>query len=145
MFKGILIATDGSECAAKATGSGLQLAKSLGARAVALTATEPWPTMVNAKAMGINFPSAEYETASKAEAARILGEVYAQSQALGVDCELLHVTDFPADAIIAAAKANACDLIVMASHGRRGVRRLLLGSQATKVVALSSVPVLVCR
>jgi nucleotide-binding universal stress UspA family protein len=57
----------------------------------------------------------------------------------------VHVNDFPAEAILATATAKQCDLIVMASHGRRGVTRLLLGSQATQVVAMSTIPVLICR
>ena len=64
---------------------------------------------------------------------------------MGVECETLHVTNFVAEAIIQTAKAKACDLIVMGSHGRRGIARLLLGSQATKVVTLSPVPVLIYR
>ena len=64
----------------------------------------------------------------------------------GVTCETLHVKDqFPAEGIIETAKARGCDLIVMASHGRRGFARLLLGSQANKVVTHSTVPVLICR
>jgi nucleotide-binding universal stress UspA family protein len=57
----------------------------------------------------------------------------------------VHVNDFPAEGILATAKAKQCDLIVMASHGRRGVARLLLGSQAAQVLALSTIPVLICR
>ena len=61
-------------------------------------------------------------------------------------CETLHVKNqFPAEGIIEAAKAQGCDLIVMASHGRRGLSRLLLGSQANRVVTQSTIPVLICR
>jgi len=63
-----------------------------------------------------------------------------------VACATVHVKEqYPAEGIIAAAKEKGCDLIVMASHGRRGLAKLLLGSEATKVLALSSVPVLICR
>jgi nucleotide-binding universal stress UspA family protein len=99
---------------------------------------------VSAETIAANFP-AEYEKATKESAARILGEVRGEALTIGVECETMHVINFPAAAIIETAKANACDLIVMGSHGRRGIARLLLGSQATKVVTLSSVPVLVCR
>ena len=145
MFEHILIATDGSEIAAKAVSGGLKLAKNLAARVVAITASEPWSALANAQTIAINFPADEYETATKEEAAKILAEVRAEALTIGVDCGTLHVTNFPAEAIIETAKAKACDLIVMGSHGRRGIARLLLGSQATKVVRLSSVPVLVCR
>ena len=145
MFKLLLIATDGSELAAKAVRGGLELAKSLGARVVVLTATEPWLGMINADLNVVNFSIEEYEKATKEEAARILGKVRDEALTLGVECETLHINGFPAEAIIETAKAKACDLIVMGSHGRRGIARLLLGSQATKVVTLSSVPVLVWR
>ena len=145
MFQHILIATDGSEIAAKAVNGGLKLAKTLAARVVVMTASEPWHAFVNAETIAIHFPADEYERATKEEAARILAEVRAEAVTLGIACETLHVSNFPAEAIIETAKANACDLIVMGSHGRRGIARLVLGSQATKVVTLSAVPVLVCR
>jgi nucleotide-binding universal stress UspA family protein len=144
MFNHILIATDGSEVATKAVSVGLKLAKKLGARVVVMTASEPLPATVIAETIAANFP-AEYEKATKESAARILGEVRGEALTIGVECETLHVTNLPAAAIIETTKANACDLIVMGSHGRRGIARLLLGSQTTKVVTLSSVPVLVCR
>jgi len=144
MFKHILIATDGSEVASKAVSAGLKLAKKLAARVVVMTASEPLPTRVSVETIAANFPQ-EYEKATTASAAKILGEVRREALTVGIECETLHVRHFPAEAIIETAKANACDLIVMGSHGRRGIARLLLGSQATKVVTLSSVPVLVCR
>jgi nucleotide-binding universal stress UspA family protein len=145
MFKHILIATDGSDIAAKAVMNGLALAKSLGARVVILTATEPFLGVAKADLNTIDFSIEEYEKAAKATAAGILDKIRQDALTQGVECETLHVNGFPAEAIIETAKAKACDLIVMGSHGRRGIARLLLGSQATKVVTLSSVPVLVCR
>jgi nucleotide-binding universal stress UspA family protein len=144
MFKHILIATDGSEVATKAVSAGLKLAKQLAARVVVMTASDPLPATVTIETIAANFP-AEYERATKEQTERILTEVRREALTIGIECETLHVTNFPAEAIIETAKANACDLIVMGSHGRRGIARLLLGSQATKVVTLSSVPVLVCR
>ena len=144
MFNHILIATDGSEVAMKAVSVGLKLAKRLAARVVVMTASEPLPAIVIAETIAANFPEA-YEKASKESAEKILREVRAEAGTIGVECETLHVTNVPAEAIIETAKAKACDLIVMGSHGRRGIARLWLGSQATKVVTLSSVPVLVCR
>jgi len=71
--------------------------------------------------------------------------VSAAANAAGIACETEQVNDFPAEAIVATAKAKGCDLIVMASHGRRGLSKLLLGSRALSVLTLSTVPVLVCR
>jgi len=145
MFTHLLLATDGSELAAKAVTAGLTLARDLKARVAAVTATEPWSAMVSGDDLPFTFPIAEYEKAAAESAAYILAKVAQEAGQFGLDCETVHVTDFPADAIIATAKARGCDLIVMASHGRRGVARLLLGSQASKVLTLSNIPVLICR
>ena len=145
MYKRILIATDGSELAGKAVTSGLALAKPLAAEVVVVTATEPWSAMTNGEGFAFNFPIEEYEKAAAERAERILASVRAAAQKVAISCETVLVNDFPADGILATAKSKQCDLIVMASHGRRGVARLLLGSQAAQVVALSTVPVLVCR
>ena len=73
-------------------------------------------------------------------------ELRRQASALGVECSRQHVKDqFPAEGIVETAEKLGCDLIVMASHGRRGLMRFLLGSQATKVLTHSTIPVLVCR
>ena len=145
MFKRLLIATDGSESATKAVGAGLELAQRLNAQVAILTITEPWLGLVNTDMNAINFSFEGYEKATKEEAARLLSKIRDEATSLGVDCGTLHVNGYPADAIIETAETAACDLIVMGSHGRRGIARLLLGSQATKVVTLSSVPVLICR
>ena len=145
VYKSILIATDGSELADKAVTQGLTLAKAVGAKVIVLTATEPWTAMVSGEAV-IAFPTDEYDKATAEHARMTLSGPEKQAKALGVPCEVIHAKDtFPADAIVAMAKSRKCDLIVMASHGRRGMSRLLLGSQANKVVTHSEVPVLVCR
>ncbi len=145
MYKKILIATDGSELALKAVRQGLGLAKALGADAVAITVTEPWTAVVSGE-MGIAFPIDDYDKGCAANAAQILGNVTAAAKAAGVACETLHVKErFPAEGIVETAKQRGCDLIVMASHGRRGVSRMLLGSQTNKVVTQSTIPVLVIR
>ena len=145
MYKNILIATDGSELAQKAVQQGLALAKALGAKATAITVTEPWTAVVSGE-LGMAFPIDDYEKGCAANAERILAGVSAAASKAGVACDTLHVKDqFPAEGIIEAAKARGNDLIVMASHGRRGVTRLLLGSQATKVLTHSTIPVLVLR
>ena len=144
MYKHILIATDGSELAGRAVATGLTLASALKARVTAVTATEPWSAMVMGEP-ALVFPIEEYEKAAAENAGRILSGVSRSAEEVGVECETVHVNDFPAEGIIEAAKANGCDLIVMASHGRRGLSKLLLGSQTTRVLTLSTVPVLVCR
>jgi nucleotide-binding universal stress UspA family protein len=144
MYKHILIATDGSELAGKAVATGLALAKALGAKVTAINATEPWTAMVTGEA-ALAFPVEEYEKSSAENAAKILSEVTASAKKQGVACDTVHVMDFPAEAIIETAKSKGCDLIVMSSHGRRGIARMLLGSQATRVLTLSTVPVLICR
>jgi nucleotide-binding universal stress UspA family protein len=145
MHNRILIATDGSELAAKAVTSGLALAKHLGAQVVVVTATEPWSSMTDGEGLAFDFPLEAYEKAAAEQAERILAKAHAEAQSMAVECETVHVNDFPAEGILATAKAKNCDLVVMASHGRRGIARLLLGSQAAQVVTLSTVPVLVCR
>ena len=145
MYKHILVATDGSELALKAVDQGLALAKALNAKATAITVTEPWTSVVTGE-MGMYFPIDAYEKGCTEGAAKILGDASKRADKIGVSCQPLHVKDqFPAEGILEAAKSRGCDLIVMASHGRRGLSRLLLGSQANSVVTHSTVPVLICR
>ena len=144
MYKHILIATDGSELAGKAVTTGLTLAKELGAKVTAVTVTEPWSAMMSGEP-ALVFPIEDYEKVAADNAQRILAGVQDAAKAAGIACETVHVSDFPAEGIIETAKAKGCELIVMASHGRRGLSKLLLGSQATRVLTLATVPVLVCR
>jgi nucleotide-binding universal stress UspA family protein len=148
MYKHILIATDGSELAQKAESAGLTLAKALNAQATAVTVTEPWDafSMAALAERGMSNPVADYDERVAAAANRILWSVGETAKKIGVSCATLHVKDrHPAEGIVEAARERGCDLILMASHGRRGISKALLGSQATKVVTLSPVPVLVCR
>jgi nucleotide-binding universal stress UspA family protein len=145
MFKHVLIATDGSELAERAVAQGLQLAKVLNAKVTAVTATEPWTAVVTGEA-ALAFPHADYEKAAAENAAKILRRASDLAKKADVACATVHVKDqYPAEGIVAAAKEKGCDLIVMASHGRRGIAKLLLGSEATKVLTHSSVPVLIYR
>ena len=144
MYRHILIATDGSELAQKAVAAGLALAKKLETKVTVVIATEPWSAMVIGEP-ALVFPIEEYDKAAAENATRILAGASAAAKDAGVACETVHVSDFPAEGIVATAKAKGCDLIVMASHGRRGLSKLLLGSQALRVLTLSTVPVLVCR
>jgi nucleotide-binding universal stress UspA family protein len=145
MYKHLLIATDGSELAQKAVEHGLALAKALNAKATAVFVTESWATQVSGE-MAMGFPIDAYDKACVDNAKRVLGGVQDHARKAGAACETRHMKDqFPADGIIAAAKSGDCDLIVMASHGRRGLSRLLLGSQANQVVTHSKLPVLIVR
>jgi nucleotide-binding universal stress UspA family protein len=145
VYKHILIATDGSDLALKAVVTGLSLAKALNARATAITVSEPWTSYVTSEAM-IAFPIEDYEKSAASEAATALGAVSNVARDIGVACTTQHIKErYPADGILEAAETNGCDLIVMASHGRRGIARLLLGSQALQVLTHSKLPVLICR
>lgn len=145
MYKHILIATDGSDLAQKAVGQGLALARALDAKALVVSITEPWRTS-GASDMVITFPLEDYEKRAAEGATIIFGKAIDIARKVGVTCETLHVMDkYPAEGIVEAAEKHGCDLIVMASHGRRGLSRMFLGSQAAKVVTLSKVPVLICR
>ena len=146
MYKHILISTDGSDVARKGVDHGLPLAKSVGARLTIVMVTERWPVYAGPEWMPGPTETAQYEARQKDAAMTVLAEVKAAADRLGVDAEAVHVPDAqPAEAIIATANKRQCNLIVMASHGRRGLRRLLLGSQTAEVVVSSAVPVLVVR
>jgi nucleotide-binding universal stress UspA family protein len=145
MYKHILIATDGSELADKAVLHGLELAKAVNAKVTLLTVSEPmWSTVPGE--MAIAFPHDAYEKSTAAKAEKILASVAEAAKTRGLGYTAKHSREqFPAEGIVAAAQEGGCDLIVMASHGRRGLAKLVLGSQAAKVVTSSTVPVLVYR
>ncbi len=95
---------------------------------------------------GSQNPIAQYEEMANSAASNILEKAAQIAKSQGITCELVHVQDqYPAEGIIATAKDKSCDLIVMASHGRRGIDRLLLGSQANEVLTHSKVPALIVR
>lgn len=150
MYRHILISTDGSEVAQKGVDHGLSLAKSLKARATIIMATEGFPFHSYAGFNGAWVPGpdemAQYEARQKEMAEKVLAAVEAAAKELGVPAETVHVPQaYPSEAIVELAKARDCQLIVMASHGRRGLRKLMLGSQTSEVLAQSPVPVLVVR
>jgi nucleotide-binding universal stress UspA family protein len=145
MFRHILIPTDGSDLSRKAVIYGVQLAKLSGARVTALTLTEPY-RVASMDAVLVSVGEDEYNEESRQSADRALEQARATAKASGVPCETVtEVHDQPWRAIIDVAHARECDLIVMASHGRRGMSALLLGSETVKVLTHSSVPVLVYR
>jgi nucleotide-binding universal stress UspA family protein len=145
MYKHILIATDGSDLAARAVEQGLNLAKTLSAKATAVTVTEPWTAAVSGE-WAVAFPVEEYEKAAAANADKILSSVSETAGKIGVSCETVHVKDqFAAEGIVDEAKERGCDLIVMGSHGRRGVVKFILGSQASRVLTHTTIPMLIVR
>lgn len=145
MYRNILIATDGSDLAGRAVARGLALARSMSARVTAITVSNHYPT-----AHGSLFPHPEdverYETAAARAARDILDRVAAEAEEMGLECTTRHISGKPAaEGILEACEQETCDLIVISTHGRRGLDRLLLGSQAAKIVTLSKVSVLVAR
>jgi len=147
MYKQILIATDGSELADKGLEHGLRVAAATGAEATIVTVTEPWQAIDAGQVWGGSAALLEEYRAHAAEAAKkILAAAAERASALGVRHETVYVDNaYPGEAILATAKERGADLIVMATHGRRGLNRLLLGSQAISVITHSTIPVLVVR
>jgi nucleotide-binding universal stress UspA family protein len=145
MYQHILLPTDGSELSTQAVREGIRFAKSLGARVTALhTTPQFYPSQMITQE--IIARAGEYEAQVKEEAERVLGAVEEAAREAGVACNALHrASDSPWEEIIKVATEQGCDLIVMASHGRHGVSALLLGSETTKVLTHSKIPVLVCR
>lgn len=145
MYKHILVPTDGSDMSSVAIDQALQLAKTLGARVTVLTVAEPLHFLPVTPGATVNLRT-DYEAHVKEDGIRILGAVEAKANTAGVAVETLQVTAGDAwQAIVDTAKAKGCDLIAMASHGRRGVSAFLMGSVTTKVLSHAKVPVLVYR
>jgi nucleotide-binding universal stress UspA family protein len=148
MFKHILLPTDGSKLSDQAVEAGVRLAAALGARVTGFFAAPPATPIVFKGLLpaGYAVPE-EHERNIRKAAESYLGVIEKAAESAGVACEVLTVTsDFPADAIVAAAKKRGCDLIFMGSHGRRGLRReSLLGSETQKVLSQAPLPVLVYR
>ncbi|MGE5255650.1 MAG: universal stress protein [Hyphomicrobiales bacterium] len=145
MFTHILLPTDGSELSKTAIQKGIQFAKSVKAKITGLSVVpERSYSIYEGEVPGKYKDEAAKEWKAKAE-----GNLSALSKAAkeaGVSCDVvLETSDQPYEAIIHAATQKGCDLIMMASHGRRGVGALLLGSETQKVLTHSKVPVLVYR
>ena len=149
MYTNLLVPTDGSKLSDKAVTHALALAKALKARIAVLYSTptfEPEPLFDGSSVLQGRMSKSEYAATAAREADAILKSVAKKAAGAKVACTSLHVVaDAPWEAIIATAKKQKCDMIVMASHGRRGVSALLLGSEAQKVLTHSKVPVLVVR
>lgn len=147
MYKHILLPTDGSKHSARAVAEGVALARATGARVTGLfVAPAPTPLVFEGLRPVAYMQPEEHAELSQRAAAKYLGAVAKAAADAGVDCETLCVDgEYPADAILAEAARLRCDLIVMASHGRRGLAGLLLGSETQKVLTHAKVSVLVCR
>jgi nucleotide-binding universal stress UspA family protein len=147
MYKHILIPTDGSALSRSAAVAGVRLAKALGAKVTAVYAAPPATPLVYKDLLPVDYVTPQQHAAAiRKAAANYLGVVEKAAKAAGVQCKLIHTTsDFPADVILATAAKQKCDLIFIASHGRRGLARALLGSQTQKVLSQAKIAVLVSR
>ncbi|SEP76046.1 Nucleotide-binding universal stress protein, UspA family [Devosia sp. YR412] len=150
MYKSIVVGIDGSELSSKALRHALVLAREMGATLTAVTATEPavliTPGSEFMGAMDSTSWIADLEEIQAKAAQETLDAGRMVAEADGVMLETVHVSSsIAADAIVDTAKERGADLIVMGSHGRRGLGRLLLGSQAAEVLARSTTPVLVVK
>ncbi len=145
MYKHVLIPTDGSELSAKAEAAGFTLARALDAKVTVLTVTPPFQ-FIGTEPMMLVATEPEYEKAQTARAEKTFERVRTTAAAIGTPVQTVRAIHSHAyEAIIIAAKERGCDLVFMASHGRRGVAGLVLGSETTKVLTHSKVPVLVYR
>lgn len=144
MYRHILLPMDGSEVAVRAARTGIDLAAVHGARVTLLTCSVPYASFA-ADAL-LELQRSQYDEIARAAAARTLaaGEDYAKQKGMPATLEHLFAAH-PHEAIVRTAGELGCDLIVMGTHGRRSLAATMLGSQTLKVLAHSSIPVLVCR
>ena len=149
MYKHILVPTDGSALSDKAVEAAIKLAQLLGARITAFHAVEPYPLQgaYAAEASGVaELQPGIFIKRSEEYAKRVLDTFKNAASAANVECTTGYATSrSPSHAIVEKARLAKCDLIVMASHGRRGLEGFLLGSETQKVLTHSSIPVLVYR
>ena len=147
MYRHILIPTDGSRLSKKAIVQGVALAKALGAKVTGVFAAPPAVPMIYDDFIPAGYPDSDEQARSLERRARLhLAVVETAAAKAGVACKTVYVANsYPAEAIMATAKKAGCDVICMASHGRRGLAGVLLGSETQKVLTYSKLPVLVCR
>lgn len=147
MYKNLLVATDGSKLSDKALIHAIGLAQAVGAKLIAFYAAPDYP--MPAYADGVVYEPVtrkEYAKLASEDAQKILEAAATKAAAAGVECKTYHtIAAAPWEAILAAAKKHKCDGIVMASHGRRGLSAVLLGSETQKVLTHSKLPVIVVR
>lgn len=149
MYARILIASDGSELAERALDHGLQLAKLAGSEVTIVTVTEPVTIVGGGYASiagGVVDPLPELVEAQEKAARELLARAAKRAADQGVTAKTVLVDNtFAAEGIVATANQTGAELIIMGSHGRRGLNRLLLGSQTNNVLAHTKIPVLVTR
>ena len=147
MYQRILVATDGSTLSKKAVRSALGLASALGADLVAFNVVPRYPMSYFEGGVSISLQEvSRIEKKWATEGQAMVDAVQQAAQAEGIQAKAVVTrSNLVAEAIMAAAKKHKCDLIVMASHGRKGLKRVLLGSETQHVLAHSSTPVLVLR
>ena len=145
MFKSILLPIDGSELSEKATATAIQFALLNQARIVAVTVVQPLPLAPLGDG-SVMIDSGQYATEMQAAASGHIDKVAFAAKAAGIPFEgLVSMSTSPSDEIVEAAKKYHCDIILMASHGRTGLEKLLLGSETQKVLSHTELPVLVLR
>ena len=145
MYTHILLPTDGSELSKMALREGVDLARTLGARVTVVTVTEPFHVFASSQVM-IMQTADKYQEHMEAQAQQHLDWAKKIASVAGVRCDVMHVEhEHPYRAIIDTAQDRGCDAILMASHGRRGMAALILGSETLKVLTHSVVPVIVYR
>lgn len=145
MYQHLLIPTDGSELSQKAVDHGIAMARAINAKVTVLTVTAPFHMLAVEPAM-ITDTRDQYDQHVAASAAKMLSAAKQVASNAGVSCDTVHIeSEHPYQAIIDTAAQKGCDLIVMASHGRRGISAVVLGSETVKVLTHSAIPVLVVR
>jgi nucleotide-binding universal stress UspA family protein len=145
MFKHILLPTDGSELSEGAIQKGIQFAKSINAKVTGFHVILPFHVFTLQTEM-LEDTNEQYERQSKVQAEQFLGVLRKAAEKAGVSCDTDYITsNHPYEMIIQAAEKKGCDLIMMASHGRRGAQGLLIGSETQKVLTHTKIPVLVFR
>jgi nucleotide-binding universal stress UspA family protein len=146
MFKNILIPTDGSELSQRAVHTAVSLAKLHGARLTGIHVIPDYHLLIAYEGAFDPVTEERIEEEAKARAQNYLDFVRQSAQDAGVPCDTVcETSDHPYDAILKAADARHCDLIVMTSHGRKGLAAVLLGSETRKVLTHTRIPVLVVR
>lgn len=144
MMKKILLPTDGSELSAKAIAGAVELSAAIGAQIVGMTVVEPYSYSSLSEYRPESFD--DYEARMEKAAMERLAGLESAAKAAKVPVQTMVVKSFsPYEAIIDAATKNGCDAIFMASHGRRGINAVLLGSETQKVLTHSTIPVMVYR
>ncbi|TBR40485.1 MULTISPECIES: universal stress protein [Dyella] len=145
MFQRILLPIDGSDLSLRAVDTGIALAKAIGAKVFALHVVEPLASVAYFTEKLMASQEA-YTRGAMRRAEGYLDEVKQRAEAAGVACEVAIAEDHrPCMAIVGTATTQGCDLIILGSHGRSGLDRLLLGSETYKTLLSSKVPVMVCR